>query len=280
MSFSACSGPVRPGSVTRCAGTSRSPAGAHTPDVPGNHPDTLTPSASGRALARPPDDGSSPIQEAKLDPRAFSRTQATSQPKLRCRRAGPAAFAASPGESTGGPPRIAARPSTGWVDDIPGSPPEIPRTSHEMRPCRCRASSVSCRLVSEAHGSFAGCLADIPGARPLPESCLSFGRSVPPDPSCSVHVVRSPPRRLAPRAGSQAIAPGTGMTSLVSTPRTRRPPRWLPSEMPGEGRARLSRSVAFTPLEEPASRALTRSGREPWTRRTASPRPLPPCRFS
>jgi hypothetical protein len=85
LSFSACSGPVRPGSVTRCAGTSRSPAGAHTPVVPGGHPATFTPSATGRALARPPADGISPIQEAKLDLRAFSRALTTAQPKL-CRR--------------------------------------------------------------------------------------------------------------------------------------------------------------------------------------------------
>jgi hypothetical protein len=102
---------------------------------------------------------------------------------------------------------------------------------------------------------------------------------VPPDPSCSALVVRSPPRRFAPRAGFQAVAPGTGMTSLVSTSPARRPSHRLPDEMHGEGGARFSRSVAFTPLEEPASRTLARSGCEPWTRRTASPRPLPPCRF-
>jgi hypothetical protein len=47
----------------------------------------------------------------------------------------------------------------------------------------------------------------------------------------------------------------------------------------GEGHAGLSRSVAFTPLEEPASRTLAHPGYEPRTSRTASPRPLPPCRF-
>jgi hypothetical protein len=40
MSFSACSGPLHPGSVTRRARTSRSPAGAYTPVVSGHHPDT------------------------------------------------------------------------------------------------------------------------------------------------------------------------------------------------------------------------------------------------
>jgi len=114
--------------------------------------------------------------------------------------------------------------------------------------------------------------ASTPGVAP-------FGESVPPDPSRSALVVRSPPRRFTPRAGFQAVAPGTGMTSLVSTAPARRPPHRFPGEMHGEGASRLSRSVAFTPLEEPASRSLARSGRGPWTRRTASPRPLPPCRF-
>ena len=114
--------------------------------------------------------------------------------------------------------------------------------------------------------------ASTPGVAP-------FGESVPPDSSCSARVVRFPPRRLTPRAGFQDFAPGTGLTSLVSTALTRRPPRRLPDEMHGEGASRFPRSVAFTPLEEPASRVLAHPGREPWTRRAASPRPLPPCRF-
>lgn len=101
----------------------------------------------------------------------------------------------------------------------------------------------------------------------------------------SARVVRFPPRRFAPRADFQGVAPGAGPGSdRVSPPRARRPPlaggRSRPSSCARCGNARqFPAVVAFTPLEEPASSALTRRGREPRTRRTASPRPLPPCRF-
>jgi len=137
----------------------------------------------------------------------------------------------------------------------------------------------SWRLVSEAHGSFAGCPADFSSARPLREGCPSVGESVPPDPH-----VPSPwfdPHRdgllRAPVSRLLHLVPASA--SLLSTSRSRRPSRWLPSGKLGEGDAGISRSVAFTPLEEHASRPLTRMGRKPWTRRTASPQPLPPCRF-
>jgi hypothetical protein len=128
-----------------------------------------------------------------------------------------------------------------------------------MRPCRCRASSVCRRLVSEAHGSFAGCLADISGARPLPGSCLPFGRSVPPDP----HV---PPAWFDSHLGGLLRAPVPRLLHLVPAGlrwfplRTRRrPSRWLPSGMPGVESAGLPRSdVSHPSKNSPPARLRAR----------------------
>ena len=110
VSLSACSDLCHPDSVTRCAGITRSPAGAHTPVVPGNHPDTFTPPTPGRALARPPGLRDLPTRAANpVCTRA--RAQADERPAEAVPSAGPAAAGcpAAPGESAEGPARITAR---------------------------------------------------------------------------------------------------------------------------------------------------------------------------
>lgn len=110
VSFSACSGLCHPDSVTRCAGITRSPAGAHTPVVPGNHPDTFTPPTPGRALARPPGLRDLPTRAANpVCTRALA--QAGDCTAEAAPSAGPVAAGkpAAPGESAEGPARIAAR---------------------------------------------------------------------------------------------------------------------------------------------------------------------------
>jgi len=165
-----------------------------------------------------------------------------------------------PGGSAGGSLRIAAPTPMGYtgISLVPAG-----------NPCCCRTSSSR---------PFAGCL-DRPLRRAsTPRRLPSLRRIGATRSARSARVVRFPPRRLSLRAGFQALAPGTGPDSAAFPLRAPADRRWFPSC------ARGGRRVAFpqrclTPLEEPTSRLLAHSGREPRTRRTASPRPLPPCRF-
>jgi len=75
VSFSACSGLVLPGSVTRCAGVSRSPAHAHAPVSTGIPPAASTLPSPGRALAHPPGDRDSPSTGGETGLRRRSRVE-------------------------------------------------------------------------------------------------------------------------------------------------------------------------------------------------------------
>jgi len=164
--------------------------------------------------------------------------------------------------SAGGPPHITVRPPVGWTDIS-----QVPARNA----CCCRTSSAR---------PFAGCLdrhrrrASTAGfAKVSLRGQIGATRL-----ARSARVVRSPLRRLATRAGSQAVAPGTGPDSAEFPPRFPADRPWLPSDA-RFGLCDAFRQRCLTPLEEPASRSLARSGCEPRTRRTASPQPLPPCRF-
>jgi len=176
-------------SLTGCSGV--------PPRMPPHFP------ATGRARARPPFAGHSPRTGGELRVRSHSR----------------AMRASLPGRSIG-LPRCR-------VDQLVG------RSAHRCaapdrwigislvpagNPCCCRASSSR---------PFAGCLSRrLRRAFPVGPGRLPSLRQTGATRSArSVPVVRFPPRRFAPRAGSQAFAPGTGSGSaVVSTPRSRRPP--------------------------------------------------------
>jgi len=254
VSFSACSGPLPSGlGHAVCSVAAVSCDFSHTGFAPGYHPRASTRPATGRTRVRPPVTGLFPAQVAKPGSRKHSRVVGHL-----CRA------------------DCSGCPETGWISewaaahrcatpsrldrDVPGSC---------RNPCCCRISSSR---------PFAGCLcrrlrrASTPGRLPL------LRRTGATRSARSVLVVRSPPRRFSPRAGSQAVAPGTGTDSASFPPRAPADRLWFPRD------ARCGRRDAFpkrglTPLEEPASRLLAHPGREPRTRRTASPRPLPPCRF-
>lgn len=66
MSLSACSDPLHPGSVTRCHGTSRSPASATTPVVSGYHPDTSTQPLAGPRSRAPPRQSGIPLHRWRV----------------------------------------------------------------------------------------------------------------------------------------------------------------------------------------------------------------------
>jgi len=262
LSFSACSDPFNrtrsrvvlarrglPRALTRrmCQGT--------TPTR------SLQPSP-GRALARPPGAGFSPAQIAKPVHSSTRALDPTTQPKPHHRWATQDRLPRPNGRiSLGAFAHRCAHQSVGLVITLgfrlKPTASLASRNPAAAEPPLFRVAS-SPRHTARSLGALPISLLRVYSRR-FP----SFGRSVPTDPSRSVLVVRSPPRRLTPRPSSQAVAPGTGMASLVSTARSRRPPRWFPNEMPGEGCARFPRSVAFTPLEEPASRSLTHAGREP-----------------
>jgi hypothetical protein len=87
VSFSACSDPLLPGSVTRQAGASRFPAGAPLPVVSGHHPARPL-SRIGPCSRTPPRcPGSSPGRWRILRAAALSRRGVALPPK-RCRRPG------------------------------------------------------------------------------------------------------------------------------------------------------------------------------------------------
>jgi len=146
MSFSTCSGPFHPGSVTRGAGDSRSPASAHTPVVSGHHPDASARPSPGRALARPPDVRESPAQMANPAHAALARGRAGAPPKLRSLPGRPLQVSLHRRADGLGGLRALLRAPIGWIGELPRSPPGIPRISHEMRPAAaepppCRAAS-------------------------------------------------------------------------------------------------------------------------------------------
>jgi hypothetical protein len=204
MSFSACSGPFHPGSVTRWGRASRSPAGACTPDASGYHPERLHSSTAGTCSHTPP--------RPMATPRAGGETCVAIA--LACESGIPAGpvdrVAPTPGGSAGGRFRIAASPR--WVSPISLIP--------AGDPCCCRTSSSR---------PFAGCLdrrlrrASTPGKLPSLRQ-IGATRS-----ARSARVVRFPPRRFALRAGFQAFAPGTGPDSAAFPLRAPADRRWLPS---------------------------------------------------
>ena len=100
VSFSACSGLVLPCSVTRRAGASRSPAGAHAPVSTGVPPAASTPPSPGRALARPPDvrdfpwsgGETGPLRRSRVGGRSHCRSSARAGPRAAGCPAAPGRF--------------------------------------------------------------------------------------------------------------------------------------------------------------------------------------------
>jgi len=149
MSFSACSGPLHPGSVTRRARTSRSPAGACTPVVSGHHPDTSTPPRQAVLSHAPLAFGDFPSADGESCVLSRSREREHAPPpKLRDPPGRSNRLPCSPGGSTGGPRCIAASPPIGSIDDLPEIPAGDPRASltrcdpvaAEPPPCRVASS--------------------------------------------------------------------------------------------------------------------------------------------
>lgn len=139
VSLSVCSGPLQPGSVTRSAGTARSPAGAHSPEVPGDHPVTSTLSATGPCSRTPPRSWRSPrpggeTWERRRDHSRAGQADLPGRSSTRCR--------AAPGGSAGETTRIAARPPVGEPAMSPRPPPGAACAPRGTRTCCCRASSV------------------------------------------------------------------------------------------------------------------------------------------
>lgn len=158
MSFSACSGPLHPDSVTQCARSPQSPATSHTPVLLRGTTPGLPLSLRQAVLAYAP----LSLDFSPLRWRNLGREDTHVPSGI---SAGPVVrVAPKPGGSAGGPPRIAARPPVGW-------------TGISLVPAGTPAAAESPPLVRSL-----GACADVSGARPLPEGCPSFGESVPPDP--------------------------------------------------------------------------------------------------
>lgn len=210
VSFSACSGPRPPGSVTRCAGASRSPAGARAPDVPGYHPGTSTCPSPSRALARPPGDRDFPRAAGDFcAPSALvARTEPGAPPKRATSRAGRSGFPRAAGWIGTGACAHRCAPTVGETVVVPRTPAGSPPAP--LAGCRSAAAEpppCDRRLVSEADGSFAGCLADLTGARPLPGLPPSAGRCHP--------TRRVPPSWFDPHLDGLLRAPAPRLLHLV-----------------------------------------------------------------
>jgi hypothetical protein len=249
--------PFHPGSVARCARASRSPAGAPAPDCArGTTPLASTSSRAGPCSRTPPRRWKPPPAGGET---CIARALAHARALL-------------PGRSSG-------CPAAGWVRRWDAahrcaSPVSLHRylPGSRREPLLAAETSSSVRSLG-AQADFTG--ARLPFSRPgLPPA----GSSVPPD----LHV---PPAWFDPTSAACSARWFPGFCTWyrpwlrcrfrIPAPADR---RWLPSCARGGPRGPFPQR-RLTPLEEPASRPLAQSGREPRTRRTASPRPLPPCRF-
>lgn len=126
---------------------------------------------------------------------------------LPSRLAGQHGLSVLPGESADEIPHIAVWSQASSTCLPPRPPPGVAPCSSRNTDLPLPSLLCSCHLVSEADGSFAECLTDFPGARPLPGLPPSAGRCHP--------TRRVPPAWFDSHLGGLLRAPVSRLLHLV-----------------------------------------------------------------